>query len=114
MDIIKKCTVCHRGRKEDSLFNTCKVKMVQVNGKLHRRTTHHEDRDDPCDVCGVFPGGIHHLGCDIEECPVCGNRFTVCECDDLAYYYTSDCQFLFWYFFYHTHTACTSYNIDLL
>ena len=86
MVIIKKCTVCHRGRKKDSLFNTCKVKMVQVNGKLHRRTTHHEDRDDPCEVCGVFPGGIHHLGCDIEECPVCGDQFTVCECDDVEYY----------------------------
>ena len=60
--------------------------MVKVNGKLHGRTTHYKDRDEPCDLCGVFPGGIHHLACDAEECPVCRKQFTVCECNDVEYY----------------------------
>ena len=48
--------------------------------------THYKHLEDPCDFCGVFPGGIHHLGCDMEECPVCHKQFTICECDDVEYY----------------------------
>lgn len=33
-----------------------------------------------CDDCGVAIGGIHHEGCDMEECPLCHGQLLFCEC----------------------------------
>jgi hypothetical protein len=35
-----------------------------------------------CNDCGVPKGGIHHHGCDIEECPVCHDQYISCACDE--------------------------------
>lgn len=35
-----------------------------------------------CDDCGAPRGGIHHHGCDREECPVCHRQAIMCGCDD--------------------------------
>ncbi len=36
----------------------------------------------PCHDCNVQPGGIHHIGCDWEECPTCGMQVISCSCSD--------------------------------
>lgn len=33
-----------------------------------------------CHDCGVVDGGIHHPGCDAEECPKCGGQIISCDC----------------------------------
>jgi hypothetical protein len=33
-----------------------------------------------CHDCGVEPGGFHHLGCDVAECPVCRGQLFICDC----------------------------------
>lgn len=33
-----------------------------------------------CSDCGVAPGGFHHLGCDLQRCPVCGGQMFTCGC----------------------------------
>jgi hypothetical protein len=33
-----------------------------------------------CGDCGVQPGGHHHLGCDVAECPSCGRQLISCVC----------------------------------
>lgn len=33
-----------------------------------------------CGDCGTPPGGFHHLGCDIQECPVCRGQMMSCGC----------------------------------
>lgn len=38
--------------------------------------------DDRCPDCNVAPGGIHHPGCDKEECPHCHKQLLTCLCDD--------------------------------
>jgi hypothetical protein len=33
-----------------------------------------------CPDCGVGRGGIHHPGCDIEQCPRCHEQLITCDC----------------------------------
>lgn len=35
-----------------------------------------------CHDCYVRSGNYHHLGCDVEECPRCGNQWISCECHE--------------------------------
>lgn len=33
-----------------------------------------------CHDCNVEPGGLHHPGCDGEQCPACGGQVISCGC----------------------------------
>lgn len=33
-----------------------------------------------CHDCNVVAGQLHHLGCDMEQCPNCGNQLLTCGC----------------------------------
>ncbi len=34
-----------------------------------------------CHDCSVSRGAIHHFGCDVEECPMCGGQLLGCDCE---------------------------------
>ncbi len=34
----------------------------------------------PCRDCGVEKGQLHVIGCDVEQCAVCGNQSITCNC----------------------------------
>lgn len=40
----------------------------------------HPLRMPRCGDCNVLPGQVHHHGCDIEECPACGDQSIGCDC----------------------------------
>lgn len=41
------------------------------------------DRDtDFCHDCNAPRGGLHHPGCDVEECPFCSGQAISCECGE--------------------------------
>ena len=33
-----------------------------------------------CHDCGCEHGRVHHDGCDVQVCPVCGGQFIGCDC----------------------------------
>ena len=35
-----------------------------------------------CHDCGIAPGGLHHPGCDMEQCPRCKGQLISCGCLD--------------------------------
>lgn len=37
-------------------------------------------KGERCHDCGVKKGGYHHSGCDMEECPNCGEQLISCDC----------------------------------
>ncbi len=39
-----------------------------------------EAETDRCGDCGAGPGGWHHLGCDVEPCPLCRGPLLSCTC----------------------------------
>jgi hypothetical protein len=34
-----------------------------------------------CHDCGTPSGGLHHPGCDMERCPLCGGQAIACNCN---------------------------------
>lgn len=51
------------------------IPMVSYGPGLGRRS-----RRDRCGDCGVARDGFHHLGCDLQVCPVCGGQMLSCGC----------------------------------
>jgi hypothetical protein len=58
--------------------------MLFGDGELERIRWGDEQTDwdhgPRCGDCAVLPGGVHHFGCDIEECPRCHGQLITCEC----------------------------------
>ena len=44
-----------------------------------------EELDEPCCECGCEIGEVHHVMCDLEECPRCGGQFLSCLMDGENY-----------------------------
>lgn len=38
------------------------------------------DQSRRCHDCNALPGEVHHHGCDVEECPSCGEQSISCGC----------------------------------
>ena len=67
----------------------CKIGICNCNGKSYPRIIFGAEKrfedvfgeDDICPDCFAPFGSFHHLGCEIEECPVCGEAiYGDCEC----------------------------------
>lgn len=44
------------------------------------QNTPEEYNSRQCHDCGAGMGGVHMVGCDIEQCPICRNQYLSCAC----------------------------------
>ena len=79
--------ICQFCEREMTTASTCSVEAMHRDGvrieMLPNGTeTHCGGPGKPvrCHDCGVAPGGFHHLGCDWQQCPVCGGQMFTCGC----------------------------------
>ncbi len=77
--------ICEDCRQEMLTATSCTLHALAVGGEIHPRVRWGSERhwrrtNQRCYDCGIALGGLHHLGCDIEECPSCGNQLLSCGC----------------------------------
>lgn len=70
-----KCEYCMREMATPEPNDGCVFPYVLIDGKIYERI---RNPYDGCD-CNTKKGGIHHYGCDMEPCPVCGLQWIGCE-----------------------------------
>lgn len=64
---------------------TCLDVEVEFPGSPPMKAVPYEPIDGGkkrCHDCYVKPGGLHHPGCDAEECPACHGQLISCGCLD--------------------------------
>jgi hypothetical protein len=67
---------------------SCTIDGIRLVGTNYRRLPYGSDQRAPdlaierprCHDCNVAWGGLHHYGCDMEECPLCGGQLISCDC----------------------------------
>ena len=83
------CPIC-RGEMLDEI--SCSPDPLIIDGELYEPVRWGDERryrrywieihDSACTDCGTPSQGIHHHGCDIEECPACHAQAISCACQE--------------------------------
>jgi len=63
--------------------DSCIFPRIKIDGKVYLRDTKNYDANERCHDCQIInkKGNIHHLKCDMEECPRCKRQLISCKCD---------------------------------
>lgn len=76
-----KCGDCEKDMSSDDT-KSCTWPYLVVDGKRYKRDTDYYDLNLRCHDCHILNkrGNVHHWGCDMERCPICGGQLISCEC----------------------------------
>jgi len=75
--MMKPPVICQCGQPMESGL-ACTI--LQMRGESRLPCTPAEAPYGYCHDCLVQPGQLHHVGCDMERCPVCGDQAISCDC----------------------------------
>lgn len=86
-----KCAYCQREMSTDTekfpnFADGCRATHVKFKNRWYPRSK--QTRADPgqrCKNCGAINGNFHHVDCEIEQCPKCGDPVVYCDCELRAY-----------------------------
>ena len=76
---MSKCIECNR---EMTQTEQCNHPFIKLGFTTVRRDTSYYDIGEKCHDCGIVnkSGNLHHLGCDMELCPICNGQLISCGC----------------------------------
>jgi hypothetical protein len=79
--------VCRDCAQEMLTEVSCRSHPIALDGRLLARVRWGDERDSrrwgahgPCGDCATPIGGVHHLGCCMEQCPACVKQLISCGC----------------------------------
>jgi len=77
------CKYCNQD-VENGNTKSCNFLYIVIDGKKYKRNTTYFDSNDRYHDCNIEnkEGNIHHFGCDIDRCPICGEQLIYCDCLD--------------------------------
>ena len=92
-------TLCDYCGREMLKASGCTYEWVEIGGSVYERVLYGDeslagftqeqrrkvyrrlaDPDHRCHDCAAEIGTVHHFGCDMEECPLCGGQMISCNC----------------------------------
>ena len=80
----KSCPLCKEKMNSSAGMRGCTATHLQFKegGKWYERNSKHFDNDEFCGDCGIRneEGRFHHIFCEVERCPKCGNQLARCQC----------------------------------
>ncbi len=75
------CPLCGGGFHTDG---GCGYAFVLHGSRRYARVRYGEETEElpeaRCSECGALAGRVHHVGCQVEMCPVCGGWLNDCGC----------------------------------
>lgn len=54
--------------------------LIDARGNEYERERWEPLLDKRCPDCNANVGEYHHYGCDMEDCPRCGQQLIICDC----------------------------------
>lgn len=59
-----------------------KINGIIIDRVLFGNESSNLETDTVCSDCAVLKGQLHVMGCNNEQCPICGGSFLYCDCDN--------------------------------
>lgn len=77
---LETCPACRQPYDGTSCTGRLPLKDGEQTVPHVPNTPHWDDGHSECEDCGARPGGVHHPGCRLEDCPLCSCQLISCRC----------------------------------